>query len=168
MIAKTASRFRPVAAGGCAKVVLTMDNTTTTSKWMSLGVPTSLDHTSAKGQKYATMADEMVFLTALPVESRWIPGECLSFLDMLSRIEQMMKGATALRKAAPKVAAPLSVHSYYPAAAAEGDDTELSEGASVVHLRLGKEGNRRLHEAQLAHRHRGTTMFQWGQLQRLR
>ena len=151
IIAKAAARFKPVQAGGCCKVVLMMDNTTATSKWMSLGVPTALDHTSAKGQKYATMADEMAFLTALPVESRWIPGECLSFPDMLSRIEQMMKEATALRKAAPKMAAPLSVHAYYPAAAAEDEEnTPLPEGASVVHLRLGKDGTQILHEAQLA------------------
>ena len=78
-----------------------MDNTAATSKWMSLGVPISLDHTSARGQKYACM-------TALPVEARWVPGECLSFPDMLSRIEQMMKDATALRKAAPRMAAPIS------------------------------------------------------------
>ena len=51
LIAKAAGRFKPVAAGGVHKVVLMMDNTTATSKWMSLGVPISLDHTSAKGQK---------------------------------------------------------------------------------------------------------------------
>ena len=63
----------------------------------------------------------------------------------------MMKEATALRKAAPKMAAPLSVHAYYPAAAAEDEEnTPLPEGASVVHLRLGKDGTQILHEAQLA------------------
>ena len=149
VIAKAAARFPHVDAGGKVKVLLMMDNTTATSKWMSLGVPISLDHTSAKGQKYACMADEMAFLTALPVEARWIPGECLSFPDMLSRIEQMMKEATALRKAAPKMAAPLSVHTYYPES--KGKSTcHLPEGASVIHLRLGKEGNRKPHEAQLA------------------
>ena len=151
LIAKAAGRFKPVAAGGVHKVVLMMDNTTATSKWMSLGVPTALDHTSAKGQKYATMADEMAFLTALPVMMSWIPGECLSFPDMLSRIEQMMKEATALRKAAPKCVMPLSVHSYYPAAdAEEAEVTQLPEGASVVHLQLGAKGNQMLHDAQLA------------------
>ena len=149
IIAKAASRFKPVDAGGNIKVVLMMDNTTATSKWMSLGVPISLDHTSAKGQKYACMADEMAFLNALPVEARWIPGECLSFPDMLSRIEQMMKEATALRKATPKMAAPLSVHTYHPEV--NGKSTsQLPEGANVIHLRLGKEGNRMLHDAQLA------------------
>ena len=95
------------------------------------------------------MADEMAFLTALPVEARWVPGECLSFPDMLSRIEQMMKEATTLRKAAPKMAAPLSVHTYYPESRGKST-SQLPEGASVIHLRLGKEGNRKLHEAQLA------------------
>ena len=56
-----------------------------------------------------------------------------------------------MRQKAPKMAAPLSVHAYYPAAAAEdGENTPLPEGASIVHLRLGKDGTRTLHEAQLA------------------
>ena len=132
------------------------DNTTATSKWMSLGVPMSLDHTSAKGQKYATMADEMAFLTALSVMMSWIPGECLSFPDMLSKIEQMVKKTTALMKAAPKMVMPLSVHSYYPAAAAaEGEEmTQLPAGASVVHLQLGAKGDQILHDAQLADKER--------------
>ena len=149
MIANAAARFPHMDAGGKVKVLLMMDNTTATSKWMSLGVPISLDHTSAKGQKYACVADEMAFLTALPMEARWIPGECLSFPDMLSRTEQMMKEATALRKAALEMAAPLSVHTYYPESK-DKSTSQLPEGASVIHLRLGKEGNRKLHEAQLA------------------
>ena len=83
-IAKAAGRFKPVATGGVHKVVLMMDSATATSKWMSLGVPTSLNHTSVKGQKYATMADEMAFPTALPVMTSWIPGKCLSFPDMFT------------------------------------------------------------------------------------
>ena len=64
VIAKAAARFPHVDAGGKVKVVLMMDNTTATSKWMSLGVPISLDRTSAKGQKYACMADGMALLIA--------------------------------------------------------------------------------------------------------
>ena len=49
------------------------------------------------------------------------------------------------------MAAPPSVHAYYPAAAAEDEEnTPLLKGASIVHLRLGKDGTRTLHEAQLA------------------
>ena len=70
---------------------------------------------------------------------------------MLSRIEQMMKEATTLRKAAPRCVMPLSVHSYYPAAdAEEAEVTQLPAGASVVHLQLGAKGNQILHDAQLA------------------
>ena len=55
---------------------------------------------------------------------------------------------------------PLSVHSYYPAAAAKDDEevTQLPAGARVVHLQLGAKGNQVWHDAQLAVKERFHTV----------
>jgi hypothetical protein len=149
ILAKAGGRFLTADAGGHPKIVLMMDSTTATSKWMSMGIPITLEHTSAKGHKYACMADEMAFLRSLPVESKWLPGERMSFPDVLSRIELMMKEATAIRKTVQKAgAAALQFHTYDQEKTKEAPG-RLPEGARITHLKLGKEQTARLRAAQL-------------------
>jgi hypothetical protein len=51
----------------------------------------SIDHASAKGKRFSGWVDDLAWMRDLPIDMSYCPGEWLTFPDMLSRAEYILK-----------------------------------------------------------------------------
>ena len=76
--------------------MLWIDSTVATKKWMSISVPSHLDHANAKELGFLSWADKIAYVEWMKFDMRWVPGSANDFGDLLSRMAEKIHEAAAL------------------------------------------------------------------------
>ena len=142
---------------GEKKLSLRFDNKTAMSFFLTMDTH-SIDHASAKGKRFSGWVDDLAWMRDLPIDMSYCPGEWLTFPDMLSRAEYILKMvaeerrkgslpktatlsmATSMksnRKVGPQVCA-VSKHSYH-GEAGKKVKAMVPEGMEAVYMKLTTE-----------------------------
>ena len=142
---------------GVKKLSLRFDNKTAMSFFLTMDTH-SIDHASAKGKRFSGWVDDLAWMRDLPIDMSYCPGEWLTFPDMLSRAEYILKMVAEERRrgSLPKTATlsmassmknsrnegpqvcAVSKHSYH-GKAGKKIKAEVPEGMEAVYMKLTTE-----------------------------
>ena len=111
--------------------MLWMDSTVATKRWMSISVPSHIDHANAKELRFLSWAVKIAYVGWMKFDMRWIPGSANDFGDLLSRMAEKIHESAALHGDRLVGMSPISVST-------KGDGGNA--GYDMVHLTLPDEG----------------------------
>jgi hypothetical protein len=80
------------------EIVLMMDSTTATAKWLGVSVPEAIDHACAKEKRFLGWAEKVSYLRYLRCLLKYLPGCANDFADMLSRMAERLHKCIAERE----------------------------------------------------------------------
>ncbi len=133
-----------------------LDSTTALSKWLSVDVPTHIDHCCAKEMRFRAWADKVAFVRYMNIYMAWWPGGVNDWADLLSRIADKLARCAEERAAQERegIMMPMHRHSYHPVGeSVHSPSTGLPVGYTANHLNVEAPENEKWEEirrAQLA------------------
>ena len=92
-----------------------MDSTTALKKWMSIDIPTRIDHCSAKEMRFRSWADNVAYVRHMNIHMAWWPGGVNDWADLLSRIADKLAVCAEAREEEIRrgVLMPMHRHTYH-------------------------------------------------------